>query len=194
MAYCTAAEVKTYGGVSGSGDDTLIGDLIDRAQKVIEVYTDRVFEASSDTTRTFTVGEDTDGRTLWFDEDCAAITTITNKADASTTEDVATTEYVTLPHNRTPYYGVRLLSSSSIAWDYDSAPENGITVTGKWAYSTTAPNDIKHACIRLSAYYYRQKDAQVFDVVAVPDAGIITIPQGIPADVKLILNPYVKAI
>jgi hypothetical protein len=44
----------------------------------------------------------------------------------------------------------------------------------------------------LAAYYYQQKDAQVFDTVAIPDAGVITIPSGIPADVKLILAPYRK--
>ena len=39
-------------------------------------------------------------------------------------------------------------------------------------------------------FKYRQKDAQVFDVTAVPDAGVITVPQGIPADVKRILRSY----
>ena len=37
-----------------------------------------------------------------------------------------------------------------------------------------APDDIKQACVRLTAYLYRQRDSQVFDVTAIPDAGVIT--------------------
>jgi hypothetical protein len=70
----------------------------------------------------------------------------------------------------------------------------GIEVVGKFAYSTSAPNDIVHATERLVGYYYRQKDSQVFDVTAIPDAGVLMIPQGIPADVKLLLKPYVRAV
>jgi hypothetical protein len=70
----------------------------------------------------------------------------------------------------------------------------GVEISGKWAYSTTPPADIEHACIRLVGYYYRQKDAQVFDVTVIPEAGAITIPKGIPDDVKKILLPYRKVI
>jgi len=69
-----------------------------------------------------------------------------------------------------------------------------VYISGKWSYSSSAPDDIVHACVRLSAYYFRQKDAQVFDVTAIPDAGVITMPQGIPADVKLMLEPYRRII
>ncbi len=65
-------------------------------------------------------------------------------------------------------------------------------MTGKWAYSTTPPDDIEHACTRLAAYMYRQKDAQTFDTTAIPDAGVILVPQGIPKDVKMILDHYKK--
>ena len=77
---------------------------------------------------------------------------------------------------------------TTTTWEFDIDGE--VSVLGAWGYSTSPPDDIVHACIRLAGYYYRQKDAQVFDVTAVPDAGIITIPQGIPADVKLILDKY----
>jgi hypothetical protein len=46
----------------------------------------------------------------------------------------------------------------------------------------------------LAGYYYRQKDAGVFDTTAIPDMGVIQVPQGIPRDVQLILNPYRKAV
>lgn len=192
MVYCTNELVKTYLGVTAAGDDDLIDDLIDRAQAAIDRHTNRTFEAAADTTRNFTVGDDTDGPELYLDEDLCAITTVTTDADGDVDTLTANVDYVTVPRNTTPYYALKILSGSSYSWTYTTEPENGITVLGRWAWSTAAPDDIVHACVRLAAYYYQQKDAQVFDTVAVPDAGVITIPQGIPADVKLILAPYRK--
>jgi hypothetical protein len=194
MAYTDSTALKTYLGVSGATDDALLTALIASAQAAIDVYTSRTFEAAADSTRYFTVGVDTLGRTLYLDQDLAAITTVkTNADDGSGGDSLATTDYITHPRNRTPYHALVIKLSSAYDWTYTDDPTGGITVTGKWAYSTSAPNDIVHACLRLAAYYYRQKDAGVFDTTAIPDAGIIQIPQGIPRDVQLILNPYVRA-
>lgn len=190
MAYTTAANVKTYLDIEAETDDALLTALITRAEKWIEDYTGRVFESTGATTRRFTVGVNTDGPVLLFDEDCASISTVTNKADASTTETVSSSEYVTMPRNYGPYYGIKLLDSSDKDWDYQDDPEMGITVSGRWAYSTSPPADIVHATIRLVGYLYRQKDSQVFDTTVIPDAGVITTPAGFPADVRLILEPY----
>jgi hypothetical protein len=194
MAYATVADLREYGGIDGTADDYLLEALITRAQKAIDTYIQRIFEASADTTRKFTVGVDTDGLMLYLDEDLASITTVTTDADNASPTTLTSTEYITHPRNITPYYALEILSSSSNSWTYTTDPENGITVKGRWAYSTTAPDDIIHACIRLVSYYYAQKDASVFDVTAIPDAGIIQTPQGIPADVKMILNPYRKLV
>lgn len=190
MAYTSVAQVKLYLDISETDDDQLLGDLIDYAQKAIDGYTGRSFEASADSTRYFTVGVDTEGRMLYLDEDLADITSVITDADATSPTTLATTDYITHPRNRTPYHAIEILGSSNNSWEYTDDPEGGISVTGKWAWSETAPNDIIHACNRLTAYYYRQKDAGVFDTTAIPDAGIIQIPQGIPRDVQLILNPY----
>ena len=192
MAYTTSALLKTYIGVTGSGDDTLLTALIARAQKAIDTFTGRTFEAAADSTREYTVGVDTDGDTLYLDQDLCAITSVITDADATSPVTLATTEYITRPRNVTPYHAIQILGSSSNTWTYTDNPENGITVTGKFAFSESPPDDIIHACLRLAAYYYRQKDAGVFDTTAIPDAGIIQIPQGIPADVKVILSPYVR--
>lgn len=190
MAYTTAATVKAYLGTTSATDDTLILALIDRAQAEIEIYTGRSFQHSSvGATRYFTVGQDTYGRVLRLDEDLCKIDQIVTDADGTPTT-VSSTEYITYPRNIAPYYEIKLLSSTTKSWTYSDDPENGVTITGKWSYSTDPPADIVHACVRLTAYMYRQKDSQVFDVTAIPDAGVISVPQGIPADVKLMLNPY----
>lgn len=190
MAYCTTAEVKAYLGISTADDDALIATLIAAAQQAIDTHCNRTFEATGDTTRSFSVDGDVDGRIVWLDEDLAAITTVTSNADASSPDTLTSADYVTKPRNRTPYYALVLKTSSDFDWDYINDPEDGIEITGKWAYSETAPDDIKQWCIRLASYYYRQKDSQVFDVTAVPDAGVITVPQGLPADVRQGLRHY----
>ena len=194
MAYCTVQNVKSYLGIDKETDDALISDLIDRAQAEIEAYTGRAFEASSDATRYFTVGEDTVGDYLYLDEDLAQITSVTTDADGDADSLTQNTHYVAYPRNQTPYYALKMLSSSDYTWTYSDDPETGIEIVGRWAYSTTAPDDIVHACVRLAAFFYRQKDAQVFDTTAVPDAGVIYMPQGMPSDVKVMLQPYVKIV
>ena len=193
--YATVAELKTYLGITGATDDTLLTSLLARAQKAIETYCGRIFEASADATHNFVVGEDTDGDCLWFDDDLSQITSVITDADgASPVTLVRNTDYITQPRNTTPWYGLKMLGSSNNFWDYTGNAEMGVTVTGRWSYSVTPPQDIIHANIRLAGFYYRQKDAQVFDTTAIPDAGVITIPQGIPKDVQLILQPYRRLI
>jgi hypothetical protein len=194
MAYADVDQLKTYLGITDTGDDGLLSDLLHRSQKAIESFTGRIFEVSEQTFRYYTVGVDTDGRVLYLDEDLYSINAIVTNADAAFGTTLLATEYITHPRTITPYYAIELLGSSSNSWTYTTDPENGITVRGKWGYSEEAPYDIAHSCIRLAAYCYRQKDASVFDITAIPDAGVIMTPQGIPADVKIILNPYRKIV
>ncbi len=192
MTYCTVADVKQYLDIEGGGDDALLGDLIDRAQKAIDSKTRRTFEdPGADDTREFTVGVDTNGLELLFDEDIYTITSVVTDADGDA-DTIPSTAYVTMPRNKTPYYGIKILSSTIYFWDYTDDPETGIEITGRWAYSSEAPDDIVQACARWAAYLYKQRDSQVFDVTAIPSAGVIEIPKGIPADVKILLDPYVK--
>ena len=195
MAYTTVANLRTYLNVDSATDDTLLASLIARAQKAIDSYCGHTFEAAADSTRYYTVGIDTDGDTLYLDEDLCQIGTsgsIITDADATSPVTLTVSEYIFHPRNRTPYHAIELLDTSSNDWTYTNDPHKGISVTGRFAWSVTAPDDIVHACTRLAAYFYKQKDAGVFDTTAIPDAGIIQVPQGIPQDVKIILNNYRK--
>lgn len=186
MAYTTAADVKTYLDITGTADDTLLGVLVAAAQKWIETYCGRVFEAATNTSRSFDAIRDVDGRKLWLDCDLCSINSVTN-GDGAT---VAAANYVTEPRNQAPYYAITLKTSSTVSWTYITDPENAITVSGKWAYSTTAPDDIVQVCKRLAAYLYTLKDAQVYDVTAMPESGVITVPKGMPVDVRQMLAGY----
>ena len=193
MAYTTVANLKSYLGVTGTTDDALLGYLVNRAQQAIDSYCGRTFESSADATHKFTVGVDTDDNILYLDDDLCQITSIITNADASSPVTLSsTTDYFTHPRNRTPYHAIELFDSSTNSWTYTTNSQNGVTVAGRWAWSLTAPDDVAHACTRLAGYFYRQKDAGVFDVTAIPDAGVIQVPQGIPKDVQLILDKYKK--
>jgi len=195
MAYTDNTAVKAYLGITGAGDDTLLTSLIARAQSAINHYTGRTFEHSTTgVKRYFDAVEDIEGDVLYLDEDLCAITSIVTDADGASPVTFTTSEYITIPRNVTPYCAIKLLGSSTNSWTYSSNAETGIEVTGKWSFSASAPDDIVHAAVRLAAFFYRQKDSQVFDVQAIPQAGIITIPKGMPEDVRIILEPYRKRI
>jgi hypothetical protein len=191
MAYCTLADLKLELGIETltAGDDTILSSKIVKAQQMIDAYTRRVWEAAADTTRYYTVGVDTDGRDLLLDTELAAApTTVKTNADATSPLTIPSTDYVLLPRNRAPYYGIRILGNSAYDWRYTNNPEKGIEIVGKFAYSPAAPADIAQACIRLAGFLYRIKDTNAYDVSASAETGQLVVPKGTPADVLNILK------
>ncbi len=183
MAYATIFELKSYLAIADGGDDLLLMELLDRASAAIDAYTGRRFEASYGT-HYYDMAA-VDGDTLMLDGDLYSAITIING------EGQTISQYWLLPRNLgPPYYKIKLKDASDYSWAFDADGE--VEVYGLWGYSAEPPDDIVHACIRLAAYYYRQKDAQVFDVTALPEQGIITVPKGMPADVRQLLDRYRK--
>lgn len=189
--YATLADLKAYiPNITGTGADALLTDCLKRAQAAIERYCERTFEASTDTTRHFDAMRDVESVTLMVDRDLCQITSIVN-GDGAT---LSASDYTTQPRNETPWFAIKLKLSSGRLWMFNTDPEDAISVTGRWAYSVQAPDDIVHACIRLAGYYYKLRDSQVFDTTVMPDKGQIIIPKGLPQDVKFILEPYRRLI
>jgi hypothetical protein len=188
VAYAQVSDVKLYRGIASTetDDDTLIATLIDAAQSQIDAYCDRTFDATATSTRYFDAVEDVDGRRLYLDAECAQIVTITN-GDSTT---VASTSYTTVPRNETPYREIVIRTGSGVSWTYGTEPEDAIAVRGRWAYGMTIPAAIGQAAVRLAAYFYAQKDAQVFETTLFPDAGVMTVPSGMPRDVQELLRPF----
>lgn len=184
--YVSLADVRSYLAASETGDDALLTMLITNAQAIIDKVTARTFEVNADTTRYFDAVADVRGGVLYFDTDICSITSISNAGSS-----VASTQYVTMPRNVTPYYGIRLKDDATHTWKSTStASEDAISVTGKWGYSTTPPSDIAQACLRLTAYLYRQREnANDLDrAVVVGNATVL--PTRLPQDVAEILLPY----
>ena len=192
MSYATTDELKAYiPGITATTEiNGLLQACLNRATDAIDAFCGRKFRADADATHYFDALRDIDGSTLYLDDELAQITSITN-GDGHT---IAIGGYATEPRNQAPYFAIKLRSSSGASWTYIRDHEDAIAVTGRWAFSVTPPADIVQACLRLSAFYYKLKDSQVFDVTADPQKGTMTIPKGIPQDVKLLLSNRVRVI
>lgn len=201
MAYVTIDDFKLYAKHPDlDTDDTLVPALIARAQGIIDNYCGRTFETSSDVgtatsdgwvSRSFDYSSDIDGYTLYFDRDICLIGDVTNGDSDSTV--ISSDNYVTEPRNDAPYYAITLKSSSTDLWTYTNDVEDAITVSGVWAYSQTAPDDIKHATLRLTNWMYKQRLAELdADRPVTTQYGFAVMPASWPKDFKDTLEPYVR--
>ena len=128
--YTTVTDVRsTYRGTSATGQDTLFLDLIRSTSRDMEqIAGGRKFYPRVET-RYFDKPAD---RALDLDDDLLVVTTLTN-GDATV---VAASDYNLYPFNQTPYYQVRLRSTSSVVWQIDSNGdfERAISLLGIWGY------------------------------------------------------------
>ena len=194
MAYTDASTLKQYLDITSSTDDALLTSLIARAQKAIDTYTQRTFEASADTTKYFdAVRPYVNGALLSWETlglDLCAVTTVTNGGGTT----ISSSNYVTAPRNTTPYYGLQLKANSGITWTYDTDWESAISITGRWAYSTSAPDDVAAVCIELASLMYKRRDTNS-DINRPVIAGNATIlPAGLSAESRQVLDSYKRRI
>jgi len=196
MAYTTYGAAKAELKLANDNDQALIEGYIALAQRLIEaprpLGTGRVFEVSSDTTRLLDAptgcgnGDSSDPRFLLLllpAGDLCAITTIVN-GDGTV---LTTADYVTEPRYSTPYYAIRL--RRGLIWAAGDDPIGAISITGKWAYATSAPTDIQRAALRLVVWMYKARDNSGFDVDIKTEEGLI-LGARMPRDIRQILETY----
>lgn len=206
MAYATLEELKSELDLTYENtDDNLLQRKLDEAQGIIEQVCHRRFEAGEDETRLIDWSEETvDGRTLYLPEDLCQITEVVN-GDGET---VPFTAFVTEPRLRTvgggvialpdspkswPWYALTLKASSTLAWTYDTDPEEAISVTGRWAFSVTAPAIIKGVTLALTDWLYHRKDnPQNWEESDVSPEGVLLLMSDLPADIQRRLMPFVR--
>lgn len=199
MAYITATELRDYMKITGNADITQLGQFADRAQHIIEEYTNRIFEAAADTTRYYTpivdrsyygMGYDgslIDAYTLDLRADLCQLTSILNGDNTA----IPTNQVVLMPMNITPANFIHIKTSSGYFWNYTGSPEGSVAVTGRFAYSITAPSNIVQAALRIGSYLYRQRDASPDSDRSIVSAdGVVMSAPRIPSDVVDILRSY----
>ena len=174
--YVTLSELQTWASRTQEPDANLEGAL-ERAETRIDTYTRRTFAAPADGSRIFYPDRSglvlLDGD-LYHDTDTPAAVQV---------DDVLTTAFTWRPLNRNPRY--------ALALDDPPGIDAKVTIRGRWAYSITAPEDIRQAVMRLAIFYWRQRsNMDDSGMIGVEGVGVVKIPAGEPADVLNILRPY----
>lgn len=183
----TVAELKTYLGISGSGDDTLLGEVLNGAVVFIEEYTG--YSLSSNTAAPTLLIKDVvrdHGRLLvpglWF----VSVSNVTTEAGTTLT----TSDYFLIPQ-KPPYLGIRIKPDSAYRWN------DGVTgVLDTTTYDLDADgsalgerSNLKHAAVMLAAHWWRTRMAGSGGKVAITQkSGYIQETAQIPQDVIDLLN------
>lgn len=196
MAYITVAQFKTNLGITDSADDAIIQVWINCAQKTIDTFTGRTFEAAADTTKKFTPLREDWGGTLWWDGvtlgldlDLCQLTSITN-GDGNL---IPTTAVVLLPMNMPVKTAIKIKSNTQYVWTYTGSPDESISIVGRWAYSITAPDDIVGTCYELAKYLYQNRESNPSSSQQIISAdGVALAPDEIPKTIISLMKPYVR--
>jgi hypothetical protein len=180
--YCDLDEFKAYATARGqtmstsAADDANIDDIIESASRTIDTETMRTFYGRSEV-RLFDVPDNS--RELRVDDDLLAVDTLTN-GDGT---EITSTDYILLPANTSPKYVIKLKQSSAYYWTFDGNgnTEQVISVDGTWGYSSSAPADIKDACLEIALADYRSRLGENMQGVAqVTGAGVVITPKALP--------------
>lgn len=183
MEYTTVGAVKSYGEFTDSDSDDLLNGLILSASRIIDQYCMRVFAVADETKRTFRRSRRYDdpfnGPLMILDEDLAEDASLIADPDDAAWSPVV----FYLQENKPPFWAIEL--------DEDTWPLV-VEVTGYWGYSKTHPPDIEIACLRLVKWLYDLKDTTKGSIPVVTPEGKVLLPEGLPSDVRAILNTYVR--
>lgn len=183
--YCTLVEFKSFGKITSTdaNDDSVITQLIESASRYIDTQTNRVWYPTTETHRLDVPGGD--DTLLMLDADFGSITAVVN-GDGATLS--STTDYVTLPANGAPIWGIQLKDGTGTRWlDSSGNPWQAISVTGLVGLSV--PGDIKEACLLIvKAAYNRRLGENTTSTSIITQGGIVITPEDVPAKARDIMS------
>jgi hypothetical protein len=182
--YATLSSLRDYlssNGGLGTAQDGLLTDCLLEAERFIDDYTRRDFAGTAGTVYYSRFGANVTGAALYLDRDLVQLTGLYNGDGATIPVGSVWVE----PRNEGPPYRVLRLYSSYV-WTWNTE----IAVAGTWGFSTSAPDAIRGAAVRLAAYRYRLKDTGPGMVAGFSEGGETTIEKGLPEELKFILAPY----
>lgn len=173
--------------ISGSGDDTVIGYLVDGVTDWIERYCGRSFVDASG--QTFYVMPSypnvLNKRTLIIKQDLLAVTSIVN-GDGETISD-----YRLLPVDGPPYYKIEIDMDAGQIWNRGSDGTGIVTIEGTTGYASAVPDDVYMAFMQMVAWLYRARSSGAGGAVTTATREGLTIaPNEIPPNILLVLNLY----
>lgn len=188
--YASLAEVKAELRIPSvdSPEDAAIETKIERASRAIDTWTGRRFYAATET-RVYSA------RSLYClsvpGMDLLSLSTLKTDEDGDRTYEVtwATTDYWLGPENAAvegvPYWQIDADRDHG-RWTFPTTVRRGVQIVGSFGYSTTAPTNVREACVRLAVEAYRARDRR---------AEVTDQPAGLPMlsmDIKALLWPYTR--
>jgi hypothetical protein len=163
--YCTLSDLKTYIGLTGSGQDTNIENSITSASREIDQYCGRIFYVTSSSVRQYTPIN----RYELEVDDISSTTGLVVKLD--TTDDgsydktlTINTDFIVTPVNRTdtldqnqPIMMLKILEKRS-SERFDTDIINNVQITATYGFSSV-PSAIKQATLLQATRLFKRKDA-----------------------------------
>jgi hypothetical protein len=196
MDFTTLANVKTYGDIQSTGNDTLLSSLITGYSAQIEnevnqdvsqqVYTNKALHGVIDRDGVLVVYP----RTPVIQSLTAASYRIAGVAvpAAFTSLDVTNAEIDCYSHgSEVRFMGVNLARYRDMRVRVQISGTVGYSGVATGSYPV--PNDLEMVCRRLVWWGYKKRDAAV-EKTAIPEMGVLIIPGNWPEDVKRVLGNY----
>ena len=131
-AYADRTTLKSRLGITGTGDDTTLRQLLESTSRVIDKWCRRWFYVKSDT-RYYPGAL----KQLWVTDDLLVITTIKLDFDSDGTfeETMAATDYFLMPHNDFPKNYLELNPQGNYSTFAKNQPK-GVEIVGFFGYGT----------------------------------------------------------
>jgi hypothetical protein len=196
--YCALSELKTYMGLTGSGQDDNLENAIEGASRQIDSVTGRRFyQDGTVTTRYFTP----DNSFYLFVPDISTTTGLVVKLDDNddgTHETTLTinTDFIVEPVNAgqnqvqyQPFTKVRILDTRS-SERFDASIVNNVKIEAKWGFSSV-PDAIKQATFLQATRLFKRKDTP-FTTYGGQSTGNIDLQFNFDDDAMELIKGYKK--
>lgn len=193
-AAATLPQLQARLGIGDSQDDAMLEASLTAITREIEQYTRHVYYATT-ATRVYTPTH-----ASWLllppGHDLLSVTALKTDEDDDRVYEAtwATTDYDLEPANNgvdgLPYWAVCTRTSGQYAFPAGIA--RGVSITGSWGFSTTAPDTIREACLlQCQLAYNASKTSGQFPAGAQPgEYGMSMAGAGLHPYVRRMLDPF----
>ena len=181
--YATLVDLKARLGITGTGNDTVLEQVIEAASRQVDGWCGRAF-ASGNGTRVLTADN---ANLLILPDDLHEITEFaTDRDDDFLYETIWPVNELSLM----PYPGPYSIIRPRHGYSFPTQP-HAIQVTGSWGYGANIPAAIREATLLQAARLYKRADAP-FGIAGSADHGQLETISRVDPDVKELLAPYTR--
>ena len=195
--YCSLAEIKTYTGISGSGQDDNLENAVETASREIDKICNRIFYQTSSQDRYYTPIEKYQVLVDDISTTSGLVVKIDDNDDGTHNKTLTIdTDFYLTPVNVTdtqlqyqPYTCIKILADRS-SERFDPRIVKQLKVTSSFGFSST-PDAIKQATLLQATRLFKRKDSP-FSVYGSDQTGNIELLNKFDPDAMKIIKGYIK--